>query len=281
MSSTGIELAMAHGWLLAGVLAAGFAAGYAGGLFGIGGGIVTVPALYAVFHSFGVNEDASFKSAIGTSLAVIIVTSIRSLMTHHRAGHVDFRILGAWGPWIAAGAALGGLVSRWVPAGFLTVIFAGGALWIGWRRLFGRESTVRASGPDLSERRIHIPIGVGTGLFSSLMGLGGGAVGVMVMRWAGRSIHQAVATAAGFGVAVAIPGALGFVYAGYGHADLPPFSLGFVNGPAFAGMALMSAIAAPLGARLAHSMKGDLLSKLFGAYVLAAAGALMWDILAG
>ena len=113
------------------------------------------------------------------------------------------------------------------------------------------------------------------------MGLGGGAVGVMVMTWAGRSIHQAVATAAGFGVAVAVPGTIGFIIAGYGHSDLPPFSLGFVNMAAFAAMAVTSAIAAPFGARLAHRMKGDLLSKLFGAYILLAAAGLLWDVLFG
>lgn len=280
MTAALAEFLALHGWLFAAVLAAGFAAGYAGGLFGIGGGIVTVPALYAVFQSFGIGDDASFKTAVGTSLAVIIVTSIRSLMTHHRAGHVDLRILAAWAPWIAIGSALGGLVSRWVPAEALTIVFAGGAAWIGWRRLFGRKSAGHA-GRDLTDKRIHIPIGIGTGLFSSLMGLGGGAVGVMVMTWAGRTIHQAVATAAGFGVAVAVPGTLGFIYAGLSHTDLPPFSAGFVNGPAFAAMALMSAIAAPLGARLAHQMKGGLLSKLFGVYVLAAAAAILIDMLGG
>jgi len=88
------EFLAEHGWLVAGVLAAGFASGFAGGLFGIGGGIVTVPALYAVFVTIGVSEDPALKSAIGTSLAVIIVTSVRSLATHHRAGHVDMRVLG-------------------------------------------------------------------------------------------------------------------------------------------------------------------------------------------
>ena len=270
---------LAEHWpLIAGVIAAGFAAGFAGGLFGIGGGIVTVPALYAVFTSFNVSENESLKTAIGTSLAVIIVTSLRSLMTHHRAGHADLRILRAWAPWIALGAAAGGMVARWIPAEALTVVFAGGALYVGWRRLFGRSAAKDRSGEDLTNKRIHIPIGFGTGLFSSLMGIGGGALGVMVMTWSGRSMHQAVGTASGFGVAVALPGAAGFILSGLGHDGLPPFSLGFVNLAAFAAMAAMSAIAAPLGARLAHRTEAGFLSKLFGAYVLAAALALTWDM---
>jgi uncharacterized membrane protein YfcA len=236
-----------------------------------------VPALYAVFRSFNIGDDPSLKTAIGTSLAVIIVTSLRALATHHRGGHVDAAILRAWAPWIALGAVVGGLVARWVPAEHLAIVFAGGALYIGWRRLFAKSSA-DGKAPDLSQKRIHIPIGVGTGLFSALMGLGGGAVGVMVMTWSGRTIHQAVATASGFGVAVAVPGAAGFLLSGLGHGDLPPVSLGFINLPAFAAMAAMSAIAAPWGARLAHRTKGDLLSKLFGLYVLLAAAGLIVDM---
>jgi uncharacterized membrane protein YfcA len=269
-----------HGLLILAVLGAGFAAGFAGGLFGIGGGIVTVPALYAVFRSFDIADGPSLKTAIGTSLAVIIVTSLRALGAHRRAGHVDMDVLRAWAPWIALGAAAGGLVARHAPAEFLTIVFAAGALFIGWRRLFGKKRGEGAAGPDLSRKRIHIPIGLGTGLFSALMGLGGGAVGVMVMTWSGRTIHQAVGTASGFGVAVAVPGALGFIISGLGHEGLPPLSAGFVNLPAFAAMAAASAIAAPMGARLAHRMKGDLLSKLFGLYVLSAAAGLVWDMFA-
>jgi uncharacterized membrane protein YfcA len=268
-----------HALLFLAVLAAGLASGFAGGLFGIGGGVVTVPALYAVFRSFDIADGQSLKSAIGTSLAVIIVTSLRALATHHRGGHVDVAILKAWAPWIALGAAAGGAAARWVPAEHLAVVFAAGALYIGWRRLFAKQS-VNGATPDLSRRGIHIPIGLGTGAFSALMGLGGGAVGVMVMTWSGRTIHQAVATASGFGVAVAVPGAAGFLFSGLGHEGLPPLSAGFVNLPAFAAMAAMSAIAAPYGARLAHRTKGDLLSKLFGLYVLAAAAGLIWDLFA-
>ncbi len=269
----------AHGLLFIAAIGAGLAAGYVAGLFGIGGGIVTVPALYALFSASGAPEETSLKTAIGTSLAVIIVTSIRSLTTHHAGGHVDARLLGAWAPWIAIGAGVGGVSARWVPGEFLTVVFATGALFIAWRRLAGSGRKAAASAIDLSSRAVHIPVGLGTGLFSSLMGLGGGAVGVMVMTMSGRSIHQAVATASGFGVAVAAPGALGFIISGWTHQGLPPASLGFVNAPAFVAVALAAALAAPYGARLAHRMKGELLGKLFAFYIGAVAIALFADML--
>lgn len=267
-----------YGLLLVGVVFAGFFAGFAGGMFGVGGGIVTVPALYFVLQSVGVNESVSLKSAIGTSLAVILVTSFRSLSAHHRAGHADLAMLRAWALWIGVGAGCGGLAARWIPAALLTAIFAAGAFYVGWRRL----SPKRKEGQqpvNLFRKGLKIPVGLGAGFFSSLMGLGGGAVGVMVMTMAGRPMHQAVGTSAGFGMAVAAPGAIGFILSGWGAAGLPPGSLGYVNLPAFLVMGAMAGLAAPLGARTAHRVSGQLLSKIFGLYVVAAGAALLWDLL--
>ncbi len=267
-----------HGPLLAGVIIAGFAAGFAGGLFGIGGGIVTVPALYAAFQSVGVADGPSLKTAIGTSLAVIIVTSIRSLMTHHEADQVDFSVLKAWAPWIAAGSAAGGFLAKWAPVELLTAIFAGGAFYIAWKRGLARPKKISTPKHELTAKRMKIPLGVGTGVFSALMGIGGGALGVMVMTMSGRSMHQAIGTSAGFGVAVAVPGVIGFILSGVASDGLPDYSIGYVNGPAFALMALMAGIGAPLGARLTHRVNAQLLSKLFAAYVFVAATALAADV---
>ena len=263
--------------LVAIVLAAGFIAGFAGGLFGIGGGIVIVPTLYAVFNAFGASDDASLKTAIGTSLGVIIVTSIRALMTHHNAGHVDMQLLRGWAPWIGSGAALGGIAARWTSAEFLTVIFAAGAIYVARRRLAPRKSAKRRN-LNLNHHRVKIPVGVGTGFFSSLMGLGGGAAGVLVMTASGRSIHQAVATSAGFGIAVAGPAIAGFIYSGFAANGLPSGSVGYFNGPAFVAMALMAGVAAPLGARLAHRTSAGLLSRAFGVFIIIATGYLVWDV---
>lgn len=273
----GLDFLADHSLLIAGVLVAGFFAGFAGGLFGIGGGIITVPALYAVFQSLGVGEAASLKTAIGTSLSVIVVSSLRSLMTHHRAGHVDGEILRAWGPWIALGSAVGGLTAKWASAEILTVIFVGGAFYIGWRRIAGGRKA-KAGRVNLHGKLLTRGVGFGTGVFSSLMGLGGGAVGVMVMTLGGRTMHQAIATAAGFGVAVAVPGVSSFIFSGWAVEGLPEGSLGYVNIPAFAVMALMAGVAAPLGAKLAHRLDAVLLSRVFGLYILAAATAMLWDV---
>lgn len=96
-----------------------------------------------------------------------------------------------------------------------------------------------------------------------MMGIGGGAIGVTVMTLCGRPIHQAVATASGFGAAIAIPAALGYAIVGWGREGLPPWSLGFVNVPGFVFLALLTTITAPIGARLAHRLPQLTLKRAF------------------
>lgn len=259
------------------LFAVGLLTGLAAGLFGIGGGVVTVPVLYGVFRAMGAADGPSLKTAIGTSLAVIVVTSVRSLAAHNAAGHVDRDVLKAWGPWIALGAVLGGLTAQWAPAELLAAVFAGGAVFIGYKRLSPRAPT-KPAGLDLHHPAIKGPAGLGAGLFSALMGLGGGAVGVMVMTLAGRTMHQAIGTSAGFGLAVAVPGVAGFMISGLGADGLPAGSIGYVNLMAFTAMALSAGLAAPVGARLAHRLDALLLSRVFGVYVIAAGAAVALDI---
>ncbi|MEM8772909.1 MAG: sulfite exporter TauE/SafE family protein [Pseudomonadota bacterium] len=266
-----------YGLLLLALAAAGGVSGFAAGLFGVGGGIVTVPALYAVLQATGSNDEISLKTAIGTSLAIIIVTSTQSLRAHHQAGFVDMSVLRGWVLWIAIGSLIGASTVRWISGEFLGVIFALGAIIIAARRL--RPSLNKNAKPvNIHDNRIKIPLGLGTGAFSSLLGLGGGAVGVMVMKWAGRSIHQAIGTSAGFGVAVAGPGMAGFVAAGWGAPELAPFSTGYVNLIAFAVMAGAAALTAPMGARFAHAAAPEILSRIFSGYVFLVAVGLLFDI---
>lgn len=259
------------------LLGAGLLAGFAGGLFGIGGGVIMVPVLFILFGVYDVADTVRLPLAIGTSLSVIIVTSIRSLSTHRKSGEVDWGLLRNWLPWIALGASGAGFAAAVIPKSLLSLIFAVGAFYIGWTRLRGRSRTEKAKIKPITENpeashwadKYAGILGVSTGFFSSLLGLGGGAAGVLIMGWTGRSMHRAVATASGFGIGVAIPGAIGFIISGISHsAELPFGAIGFVSLPAFFILALMTMITAPLGARLAHKLNAELLSKLFGAYIL-------------
>ncbi len=259
---------VAH-WLpgLVALLIAGLMAGFAAGLFGIGGGFVVVPALIALLPVLGGAPAEYAHVAIGTSLATIVFTSLRSVQAHARRGAVDFDILKSWAPWIVLGVGAGILLARMIDGRGLTLIFAGGvflmalhfiAPWIGDRPMSDRMPTgvMRAS------------IAGGLGTFSSLLGIGGGTIAVVVMTLCGRSIHRAIATAAGLGFVIAVPGTIGFVIIGLGVPDLPMGSLGYVNVPGAAIIACASMLTAPLGAAAAHSLPAAPLKRVFGLYLL-------------
>lgn len=252
-----IELAL----LCAALGAAAIFAGFIGGLFGLGGGVIVVPALYLFFGAIGVDEDVRMHLAIGTSLSTIIVTAARSLSTHAKKGAVDFDLLRAWLPWIALGALAGAGLAGIADTEALLIVFGAGLLLVALQMGFGDPNWRLA--PDAPRGLARVGLAGGIGALSAMMGIGGGTFGVPVMTLFGVPIHRAVATASGFGAAIAVPAVLGYVITGWAHADLPPFSLGYVSVPGFFALGALTAIAAPYGARLAHSLPQKSLKRAF------------------
>ena len=248
-------------WFVAGLIAAGLAAGFVGGLFGIGGGAVIVPALYLVFTALGVDESVRMHVAIGTSLSTIIATSWRSLAAHSKAGAVDFEVLKTWAPWIAFGALVGAGAAGLANAAVLLGVFGVGLLLVAAQMGLARSDWQAFS--NLPRGGVRAAIASGIGALSAMMGIGGGAFGVAVMTLCGRPIHRAVATASGFGAAIALPATLGYIITGWAREGLPPWSLGFVSVPGFVFLAILTAITAPLGARLAHTLPQLALKRAF------------------
>jgi uncharacterized membrane protein YfcA len=251
--------------LFAGVAAAGLFAGFIGGLFGVGGGIVLVPALYHVWGVLNVPDEIRMHLAVGTSLSTIIATSWRSLSTHAKAGAVDFALLRAWAPWLALGAAAGSATAGLVQARVLVAVFGFALLAVAAN--MGLNARGRALFAALPGGAGGALIAAGNGFVSAMMGVGGGTIGVPTMTLCGRPIHQAVATASGFGAAIAVPAAIGFLIAGWGRAGLPPYSIGFINVPGFLAVATLTAFAAPFGARLAHRLDRPVLSRAFAVFL--------------
>jgi len=247
----------------------GLLAGFVGGLFGVGGGVVIVPALYLLFDFMDVAEGVRAHSAVGTSLAVIIATSLRSLQSHHANGAVDGAVLRSWGPWIALGGAAGAGVASLVSGKALLGVFGVLALVIAAQMGLGRPQWRLAA--DLPKGTLRATLGALLGLLSALMGIGGGAFGVTLMSLCGRPIHQAIGTASGFGVLIALPSALGFVLAGWGVAGRAPFSAGYVNLIGVVALSVLTVLTAPLGARLAHRLDQRLLRRLFALFLAAMA----------
>jgi uncharacterized membrane protein YfcA len=255
----------------------GVVAGLLAGIFGIGGGGVIVPVLYQALVILGFPASVTMHVAVGSSLAFIIPTSIRSFQAHHARGAVDMAILKSWVVAVPVGVVAASFVAALVSGAGMRAIFAAIAALIGVRLLFNRESW--RLGSDVPAGPVRIAAGFVIGLLSTLMGVGGGVMANTFMTVFGRPIHQAVATASGVGVLIAIPGTLGYVAAGWSAADLPPFSLGYVNLLAVAIVMPLSFFMAPLGVRIAHALSKRQLEVSFGIYLMIMAARFAWSLI--
>lgn len=244
------------------VVIGGFA-GVLAGLLGVGGGIVLVPAFFYAFQTLGYDGPQLMQVCLATSLATIIVTSVRSVLSHNRKGAVEWEILRGWAPGIAIGAVLGVIAAAGLRSSTLQGIFGVLGLVVAFYLAFGRaEWRLGSEMPRGIARAIMAPV---LGFLSVLMGIGGGSFGVPLMSLYGIPIHRAVATAAGFGVIIAVPSVIGFLMLDI--AGAPPLTIGAVNLVAFALVIMMTLITAPLGVRLAHSMNPRPLKRVFAAFL--------------
>lgn len=264
-------------FLAASLLFAGVITGLLAGLFGVGGGAVIVPVLYQIFAMVGVPEQFRMHLSVGTSLAIIIPTSISSFRTHFSKGMVLMDVLRIWAIPVVVGVVAGSFIAAFAPGSVLKLVFVFIAGINATKLLFGRESW--KFGDTLPGRPVLAAYGLFVGLASSLMGIGGGVISNMFLTMFGVSMHQAVATSAGLGVLISIPGALGYVAAGMAHAEqLPPFSLGFVSLLGFLLVAPTSTFLAPVGARMAHRTPKRRLEIAFGLFLVLTAGRFLWSL---
>jgi uncharacterized membrane protein YfcA len=253
--------------LVAGVVASGVVTGLLAGLFGIGGGAVIVPVLYEVFRILDVPDEVRMQLCVGTSLAIIVPTNIRSYLTHRAKGAVDHEVVKRWVLPALAGIAIGSVVAAFAPPAVFRLAFVVMAIVIAFKLLFGRDSWRLAD--DFPGQPGMSVFGLLVGLSSSLMGVSGGSVANMIQTLYGRSIHQAVATSAALGVPISIAGTIGYMLAGLPHrALLPPLSIGFVSLLGVVVMAPVSSLVAPYGARLAHALPRRRLEIGFAIFLL-------------
>jgi uncharacterized membrane protein YfcA len=254
-------------WLAAAIVAGGVLAGFLSGLFGIGGGAIIVPVLYEVFRILGVPDDIRMQLCIGTSLAIILPTTIRSYLAHRQRGAVLTDVLRAWWLPMILGVALGAVLATFAPQAVFKLAFVILAFIIAARLLFGGDKW--KLGDDLPGRAGMSAYGFGIGLAGSLMGVSGGSMSTMVLTLYGKPIHTAVGTAAGLGVPITVAGTIGYVLAGLPHqAMTPPLSLGFVSLIGVALMAPVSAFVAIFGVKVAHALPRRKLEIAFGLFLM-------------
>jgi uncharacterized membrane protein YfcA len=254
-------------WLALAIVVGGVITGLLAGLFGIGGGAVIVPVLYEVFRILDVPDAVRMQLCVGTSLAIIVPTTIQSYLTHRAKGLVVPGVLRLWALPAVIGVVCGAAIAYFAPAAVFKIAFVVIATFIATKFLFAGDRW--NLGTDLPRPLPMRLYGFIIGLTSSLMGVSGGSLSNIALTLYGKSIHQAVATSAGLGVPITIVGTLGYVLAGlHDRALLPPFSLGFVSLIGVVIMAPVSSFAAPYGARLAHRLSRRTLEIAFSIFLL-------------
>ena len=260
------DIAMLAGLLIFG----GIITGVLSGLLGVGGGGIIVPVLYELFGAMGTPEDVRMHLAVGTSFAVIIPTSFRAARSHYQRGSIESTLLPLLGLAALIGVGLGSITAKYSDDAVMKIVWVISAAIMSLSLIFKRESW-RLAG-RFENPAISLPLGTMASFLATLMGIGGGAYITMLLSLYGRTMHIAVGTSAAFSALVAIPAALGFVWAGWGAEGLPPGSVGYVSLIGAAAMIPASVLAAPFGVRMAHGLSRRKLEIAFAIFLLTVGG---------
>ena len=257
-------------------LALGATAGFLAGLFGIGGGLVLVPALLFLFDAQHFPAEHTMHLALGTSMATILFTSLASTRKHHQHGAVNWQVVCHITPGILLGTALGALVAAAISPRQLGIFFA----------LFVYVAAAQILLDIRPQAARQLPkwvgmtaVGTGTGWLSSMVSIGGGTIVVPFLLWCNVPLRHAIGTSAAIGFPIAVGGTIGYIFTGLNHSSLPLPNLGYVYLPALLWVALATLITAPLGAITAHRMNVSILRKLFAILLLVLATKLLMKVL--
>ena len=241
--------------------------GFMAGLLGVGGGIIMVPALYFAFETLHFDPQTIMHLSLGTSLAIIIPTSIMSTKTHMEFNAVDFKLIKSFGLFVAGGVLLGTVFASNLETPKLVLFFSVFAFCVGIFFIFFREKL--GENPKDISLKIKSFIGTCIGFISVPLGIGGGSISVPFMRLFGYSIRNAIGTSAALGFIISVVGALTMSFSGSVFDEVKsPLSIGYVNIPGFLVFVPVTMIMAPIGARLVHKIEKKLLSRIFGLFLI-------------
>lgn len=257
-----IETLMIIGGLL---LIAGAAVGFLAGLFGVGGGAVSVPVLYEAFGAMGVDDSIRMPLAVGTSLALIVPTSLQSARGHFKKGAMDMNVLRQWALPILCGVIIGALIAKIADPWVFKIAFILVAGVVSLRMLRGSGWNIAQTLPGKALMRVY---GLVIGLLSSLMGIGGGSLSNLILSFYGTPIHRSVATSAGVGVLISVPATFGYIYAGWGKAGLPADAIGYISVFGFFLLLPTSFLSTRFGVMMAHRLSKRKLEVAFGIFLM-------------
>lgn len=245
--------------------AVGLLAGFLAGYLGIGGGLVLVPALTWLFSRDPATADVAVHMAVATSLSTMLATSLSSIAAHQRRGAIDWPVVRRMAIGLLAGAVAGAWLADRLSTRHLGIVFGVFALVVGLQLILDRRRVLERPLPGVA---ITSAVAMLIGGISSMVGVGGGSMTAPWLMWHGVRAQSAVATAAACGYPIALAGTASFMLLGEGAGA---GSLGYVNGPAFAGIAVFSILAAPAGAWAVHRSPPGLVRRAFGVMLLAVA----------
>jgi uncharacterized membrane protein YfcA len=248
-----------------GYLILGAIAGFFAGLLGVGGGAIMVPVLALMFAAQGIPADHLMHLALGTSMAAIVFTSISSLRAHHRHGAVRWPIVRTIAPGILLGTFAGAQLASAIPTRPLAIFFTVFMSYVAFQMLANIKPKPSRQLPGPAGM---FAVGGGIGAISALVAIGGGSLSVPFMTWCNVKMHEAIGTSAAIGLPIAVAGTAGYLVGGFGAADLPSGSFGYIYLPALAACVAMSMLTAPVGAKAAHKLPVATLKKIFAGVIL-------------
>tara|TARA_A100001011_G_scaffold368453_1_gene422776 strand:+ start:5139 stop:5969 length:831 start_codon:yes stop_codon:yes gene_type:complete len=249
-------------------------AGFFAGFFGIGGGIITVPCLFYIFGSIGIDKSFIMHLAVGTSFAIIIPTAMMSVFTHYKHKAVDFSVIRTYGIFVVTGVIIGSFLAALVHTKSLVLFFSITMYLLALNLIFLKEKTKIKLKFSLLQRTV---LGLVVGFVSSLMGIGGAIMNVPILKFVGYTINKAIGTAASIGFLISVFGCLGFLVSGMFIKSDIPLSAGFINIPAFFVFIPITIVMAKVGATTVHKMKKGIIAKLFGFFLLIIASRFLYD----
>jgi len=256
----------------------GLFVGLFAGMLGIGGGMLLVPPLVFMFSAQDFSSERVLHLALGTSLTTIVFTSLSSIRAHHAHSAVRWDIFRSAAPGLVIGTLAGSFIADWLDSRFLAIVFVIFVSYSATQMILNMKPEPSRTLPG----KVGMALGAGmVGVISSLVGAGGGVISIPLMIMCNVQMRNAVGTSAALGLPIALAGAIGYAYTGFGEVDLPSMSLGYVYLPALAGIVIGTFITVPLGARLAHTMPIALLKRIFAVLLFALAARMLWSIFSG
>lgn len=247
------------------LIGTGVFAGLLAGMLGVGGGIVIVPVLFFLFQALGVSPESAMVIATATSLATIVPTSVSSIRAHNKKGNVDFDLLKAWAVFILIGVLVGSYLVTQVNPTFLTLLFGIIATLSALNMLIGKKDALFQGLPGRGGQSVMATC---IGLFSSMVGIGGGTLTVPTLTFCNYPAHKAVGTAAAVGLIISLPAAITLLFAGATPTDAPFATYGYVNLLGFACIVPLTVLFAPIGATIASKLDAGLLKKIFAVVLI-------------